>query len=88
MNPFTKGGGICLNHSLKGVSSVTLIMCLVEWEQPNLPGSNEKTLWYLAKSHWTESVNSRGHDSNPLRSSSSNSLPCLSLTVNFGVWGL
>ena len=63
-------------------------MCLVEWVQPNSTGSNEKTLWYLAKSCWAESANSGGHDSNPLRSSSSNSLPYLCLTVNLGVWGL
>ena len=67
----TKGGGICLNHSLKGVSSVILIICLVEWVQPSLPGSNEKTSWYSTKSDWAESDSSRGHDSKPLRSSSS-----------------
>ena len=83
----TKGRGICLNHSLKGVSSVTLITCLVEWVQPNSVGSNEKTSWYSAKSHWVESANSGGHNSNPLRSSSLNSFPCLCLTVNLGVWG-
>ena len=38
----TKGRGICLIHSLKGVSSVTLDKCLVEWVQPNSAGSNEK----------------------------------------------
>ena len=83
----TKSGGIHLNCSLKGVSSVALIICSVEWVQPNSVGSNKKALWYLAKSCWTESVNSRGHDSNPLRSSSSNSFPCLCLTVNLVVWG-
>ena len=30
LTSLTKGGGICLNHSLKGVSSVTLIVCSVE----------------------------------------------------------
>ena len=42
--------GICLNCSLKGVSSVTFIVCLVEWVQPNSAGSNENTSWYLARS--------------------------------------
>ena len=84
----TKGRGICLNCSLKGVSSVTLIVCLVEWVQPNSAGSNEKTLWYLAKSQWADSANSGGHDPSPLRSSSSNSFPCLCWTVNLGAWGL
>ena len=84
----TKGGGICLNHSLKGVSSVILIMCSVEWVQPNSAGSNEKTLWYSAKSCQAESAISGGHNSNPLRFSSSNSFPCLCLTVNLVVWGL
>ena len=34
----TGSRGICLNHSLKGVSSVTFIMCSVEWVQPILQG--------------------------------------------------
>ena len=83
----TKGGGICLNCSLKGVSSITLIVCLVEWMQPNSVGSNEKTLWYSAKSQQAASASSGGHKSNPLRSSSSNSFPFLCLTVNWNVWG-
>ena len=83
----TRGGGICLNHSLKGVSSVTFIMCLVEWVQPNSVGSNKNMLWYLAKSQQVASASSGGQESNPLKSSSSNSFPCLCLTVNFGVWG-
>ena len=45
----TKARGICLNLSLKGVSSITLIMCSVEWVQPSSLGSNEKTSWYLAR---------------------------------------
>ena len=84
----TKGEGIHLNHSLKGVSSVNLIICSVDWVQPNLAGSNEKILWYSAKSCWAESASSGGPNSNPLRSSSSNSFPCLCLMVNLGVWGL
>ena len=80
----TKGGGIHLNLSLKEVSSITLIMCLVEWVQPSSLGSNEKTSWYLARSNQVESASSRGHNSKPLRSSSSNSLPCLCLAVNLG----
>ena len=66
----TKGRGICLNYSLKGVSSVTLITYLVEWMQPSSIGSNEKTSWYLAKSCQVESSNSGGHDYKPLKSSS------------------
>ena len=45
----TNGGGICLNCSLKGVSSVTFMVCSVEWVQPNSTGSNENTSWYLAR---------------------------------------
>ena len=59
----TSGRGICLNCSLKGVSSVTFIMCLVEWVQPNSMASNENTLWYLARnqqmasaSPWTKNL--------------------------------
>ena len=83
-----KGGGLHLNDSLKGVMSATLIICLVEWVQPNSAGSNEKTLWYSVKRHWADSANSRGHNSNPLRTSSSNILSCLCLMVNLGTWGL
>ena len=83
----TRGRGTNLNHSLKGVSSVTLIVCLVEWVQPNSAGSNEKTTWYLAKSQWAASASSWGHEVSPLRSNSSNSLPCLCLVVKLGRWG-
>ena len=78
---------ICLNHSLKGVSSVTFIMCLVEWVQPNSTGSNENTLWYLARSQLAASASPGGQESNLLKSSSLNSFPYLCLTVNLGVWG-
>ena len=80
-------GNICLNHSLKGVSSVTFIVCSVEWVQPNSLGSNENMLWYSAKSQWVVSASSGGQESNPLKSSSSNNFPCYCLTVNLGVWG-
>ena len=83
----TRGRGICLNHSLKGVSSVTFIMCLVEWIQPNSVGSNKNTSWYLAKSWQVASTSSGGQESNQLKSSSLNSFPCLCMIVNLGVWG-
>ena len=82
----TKGGGICLNCSLKGLSSVTFIVCSVEWVQPNSIGSKENTSWYLAKSQHVASVSSGVQESRPLKSNSSNSLPCLYLTVSLGVW--
>ena len=82
----TNGGGIHLNHSLKGVSSVTFIMCSMEWVQPDSTGSNENTLWYLARSWWAASANSGAQESRPLKSNSSNNLPCLCLTVGLGVW--
>ena len=80
----TRGGGICLNHSLKGVSSVTLIVCSVEWVQPNLVDSYKKMSWYSTKRQWAVSANSRGHEFNPFKSNSSNSLPCLCLIVKLG----
>ena len=83
----TRGGEICLNHSLKGVSSVTFIVCSVEWVQPNSTGSNENISWYLAKSWPVASASLGGQESKPLKSSSSNNFPCLCLTVNLGVWG-
>ena len=83
----TNSGGIHLNCSLTGASSITFIVCSIEWVQPNSTGSNEKTLWYLAKSQWVASASSGAQESNPLKSSSSNSLPHLCLTVNLAVWG-
>ena len=82
----TNGGGIHLNHSLNGVLSVTLITCSVEWVQPSLLGSKEKTSWYSAKRDWAESTSSGGQDSNPLKSSSSNNFSCLCFTVSLGIW--
>ena len=84
----TSGRGIHLNHSLKEVSSNTYIMCSMEWVQPNSTGSNENTSWYSAKSQWAASTSSGAQESNPLKSNSLNSLPCLCLTVSLGVWGL
>ena len=87
----TISGGICLNHSLKGVLSVTFIICSVEWVQPNSARSNKNTSWYLARSWWAGSASSRVHESRLLRSNSSNNLPCLCLTVSAGVgelWNL
>ena len=82
----TSGGGIQLNHSLKGVSSVTFMICSVEGIQSNSAWSNENTLWYSARSWQAASANSRVQESRLLKSNSSNSLPCLCLTVSLGVW--
>ena len=82
----TNGGGICLNLSLKGVSSVTFIICLVEWVQPNSAGSNENTSRYLARSQQATSNSSGVHKSKPLKSNLSNNFPCLCLTVSLRVW--
>ena len=85
LNFFNQQWGYPLNHSLKGVSSMTFIVCSVEWVQPNSAGSNENVSWYSAKSWWAASTSSGGQESNPLKSSSSNNFPCLCLTVNLGV---
>ena len=77
--------GICLNHSLKGVSSVTFIMCSIGWVQPNSAGSNKNMSWYSARSQQAASTSLGDQESNPLKSSSLNSLPCLCLAVNLGV---
>ena len=82
----TSGRGIHLNHSLKGVSSVTFMICSVEWVQPNSAGSNENTSWYLARSRLAASANSGVQESRPLKSNSLNNLACLCLTVSLGVW--
>ena len=83
----TIGSGIHLNHSLKGVSSVTFMVCSVEWVQPSSAGSNENTSWYSARSWHASSANYGAQVFKPLRSNSSNSLLHLCLIVNFGVWG-
>ena len=83
----TIGGEIHLNHSLKGVSSVTYMVCSVEWVQPNSARSNENMSWYSARSRQAASANLGAHESRPLKSSSSNNLPCLCLTVSLGAWG-
>ena len=82
----TSSGGICLNRSLKEASSVTFIVCSLEWVQPKSTGSNN-TSWYLTRSWWAASASSGGQESNPLKSSSSNSFQCLGLTVNLGGMG-
>ena len=82
----TNDGGIYLNHSLKGVSSVTFIICSVEWVQPNSAGSNKNTSWYSAMSWQAASSSARVHESRLLKSNLSNKFPCLCLTVSLGVW--
>ena len=82
----TSGGGIHLNCSLKGVSSVTFMICSMEWVQPNSAGSNKNTLWYLARSWQAASASSGVQESRPLKSNSSNNLPCLCLTASLRVW--
>ena len=83
----TNGRGIHLNCSLKGVSSVTFIMCSMEWVQPNSAGSNKNMSWYLVRSQWAASASSGAQESKPLKSNSLNNLPCLCLTVSLVVWG-
>ena len=82
----TSDGGIHLNCSLKGVSSVTFMICSVEWVQPNSAGSNENMSWYSARSWRAASANSGVQESRPLKSNSLNNLPCLCLTVSIRVW--
>ena len=86
----TIGGGIHLKHSLNGVSSVTFMVCLVKWVHPSSAGSNENTCrdtWQGAGGLYA--ANLGAHEAKPLKSNSSNSLPCLCLIINFGslrVW--
>ena len=82
----TIGSGIHLNHSLKGVLSVTFILCSVEWVQPNSAGSIENMLWYSAWSQQAVSASYGAHKSRPLKSNLSNNLPCLCLTVSLEEW--
>ena len=52
-----------------------------------LAGSIENMSWYLVRSWWAASASSGAQESRPLKSSSSNNLPCLCLTLSLGVWG-
>ena len=83
----TNSRGIHLNRSLKAVLSITFIVCSMEWVQPNSTGSNENMSWYLARSQWAASTRSGAQEYRPLKSNSSNNLPCLCLMVSLGVWG-
>ena len=78
----TNSRGIHLNHSLKGVLSVTFIMCSMEWVQPNSVECNDNTFWYVARSWWAASASSGAQESKLLRSNSSNNLSCLCLTFS------
>ena len=82
----TNGGGICLNHSLNGTSSVTLITCFVEWVQLSLQGSREKMSWYSSRRDWAESASSGGQDPNSLKFNFSNSFSCLCSAVSYCGW--
>ena len=82
----TNGGGMCLNFSWNGASSVTLITCSVIWVQLSSQGSKEKMSWYSAKSEWVDSTRSRDHDSKLLNSNFSNSFCYLCSVVSFCVW--
>ena len=63
--------GNYLNHSLKGVSLVTFMLCSVEWVQPNSAGSNENTSWYSTRSQCAASTSSGDQESSLLKSNSS-----------------
>ena len=63
------------------------IICSVEWVKPNSTGSNENMSWYLAKSQQAAYISSGAQESRPLKSNSSNNLPCLYLMASLGVWG-
>ena len=84
----TSGGGIHLKCSLKGVLSVTFMICSVGWVQPNSAGSKENMSCYLARIWWAASANSGVQESRPFKSNSLNNLPCLYLTVSLWIWKL
>ena len=60
-------------------------MCVMEWVQPNSPGSSEKMSWYLARRDLV-ALDSGGHDSSLLRSNSLNHFSCHCFMVNLGTW--
>ena len=82
----TNGGGICLNHSLNGMSSVTLIT--FGWlGTAKLTGFQRKKMsWYSAKRDQAELTSSGGQDSNPLTSNFSNNFSCLCSMVSLCGW--
>ena len=66
----TIGGGILLNISLKGLSSMTVISCFARSVQPNSPGSKEKMSWYSISRACTAAQFLADHPSSPDKSSS------------------
>ena len=82
----TNGVGNHLNHSLNGVSSVTLITCSVEWVQSSSRDSKEKMSWYSTRREWAGSASSGSQDPRPLKSNFLNTFYCLCSMVIFGAW--
>ena len=78
----TKGGDIHLDCSLNGVSSVTLITCVVEWVQPSSLGSSEK----MSGETWQPLPTLVAMISSPLRSKSLNNFSWHCFMVNLGIW--
>ena len=88
LNLFNQWQGTPSKSFFKRKCHLLLFVCSVEWVQPNSTASNENMSWYSAKSQQAASSSSGAQESNPLKSNSSNNLPCLCLAVSLGVWVL
>ena len=80
-----RGGWMHLNRSLKGSSSVTLILCLTWLVHPSSLSSREKTSWYSLNNLWVHSAFSAGHLSKPERSRLAISFSWHSATLRVGL---
>ena len=85
----SNGGAMHLNHSLKGSSSVTLMLCLTWMAHPNSLSSREKMSWYSINNSQACSAFSLGHWSRPDKSkvAISFSLHSSTLRLDFGFLG-
>ena len=83
----SKGGGICLNHSLNGSLSLRRISCSIALVHPSSSGSSTKASWYESRSSLAIAALWGVHWLKPSRFNFSNSLSCHSCTVmhSFGV---
>ena len=80
----SNGGRMHLNHSLKGSSLVTLMLCLTWLAHPNSLSSREKISRYSINNSWACFTFSSGHLSRPDRSKVAISFSWHSSTLRVG----
>ena len=81
----TNDRGIHLNHPLKGVSSVTFIVCSVEWGTAQFCGVQQKHVMVLGQEPVGSICQLWRPRAQPTQIQFMKQFPCLCLTVNLGV---